>query len=43
MTPRYGSGMVLSTKERPVTEIIDITMWLLDRLADLARWMGRWP
>jgi len=26
-----------------MTEIIDITMWLLDRLADLARWIGRWP
>jgi hypothetical protein len=35
--------MVLSTKERPVTEIIDITMWLLDRIADLARFIGRWP
>jgi len=26
-----------------MTEIIDLTMWLLDRLADLARWVGRWP
>jgi len=35
--------MVLLTKERPVTEILDITMWLLDRLAELARFIGRWP
>jgi len=35
--------MVLSTKERPMTEIIDLTMWLLDRLAALARFIGRWP
>jgi len=27
----------------PMTEVLDITMWLLDRLADLARWLGRWP
>jgi len=26
-----------------MTEIIDLTMWLLDCLADLARWVGRWP
>jgi len=26
-----------------MTEVLDITMWLLDRLADLARWLGRWP
>jgi len=26
-----------------MTELLDITMWLLDRLADLARWFGRWP
>jgi len=26
-----------------MTEVLDITMWLLDRLADLARWFGRWP
>jgi len=26
-----------------MTELLDITMWLLDRLADLARWLGRWP
>jgi len=26
-----------------MTEILDITMWLLDRLAELARFIGRWP
>jgi len=26
-----------------MTELLDITMWLLDRLADLARLIGRWP
>jgi len=26
-----------------MNEVLDITMWLLDRLADLARWFGRWP
>jgi len=26
-----------------MTELLDITMWLLDRLADLARLVGRWP
>jgi len=26
-----------------LTETIDITMWLLDRLAALLRWLGRWP
>jgi len=26
-----------------MTEVLDITMWLLDRLADLARLIGRWP
>jgi len=26
-----------------MTEVLDITMWLLDRLAALARWLGRWP
>jgi len=26
-----------------MTELLDLTMWLLDRLADLARLIGRWP
>jgi len=26
-----------------MTEMIDLTMWLLDRLAALARRFGRWP
>jgi len=26
-----------------MNEVLDITMWLLDRLADLARLIGRWP
>jgi len=26
-----------------MNEVLDITMWLLDRLAALARWLGRWP
>jgi hypothetical protein len=36
--------MLRSTPEElNMNELLDITMWLLDRLADLARLIGRWP
>lgn len=34
--------MVVLSEEH-MTELLDLTMWLLDRLADLARLVGRWP